>query len=235
MEGTEIRKLVALEDKHWWYRERRALLARELTALARRGVKPGRALDIGAAGGGNTRVLISHGWSATALEYGPEGAEVAHERGIPVLRADATTLPLADGSLDLVVAFDILEHLADDKAAASEIFRILRPGGTALIAVPCDMALWSEHDVAVDHVRRYERPELKDLLESAGLRIEDLRSWNVLLRPVAAMRRKRSSGSDLTEISPVVNFGLSAIIASERWLPVGNRPGISLTVRAQRP
>ena len=56
MEATEIRKLAALEDTHWWYRERRALLSRAL-----RGMPAGRALDIGAAGGGNTRVLKAHG------------------------------------------------------------------------------------------------------------------------------------------------------------------------------
>ena len=235
MEGTEIRKLAALEDKHWWYRERRALLARELDALARKGTRPGRALDIGAAGGGNTRVLHSRGWTATALEYGQEGAEVAHERGIPVIRGDAVSLPLADESHDLVIAFDILEHIVDDKSAATEIVRVLRPGGTALIAVPCDMDLWSEHDVAVDHVRRYERDELVDVLSAAGLRIDDLRSWNVLLRPVAAWRRRRSTGSDLTKLSPVVNLGLTVVIAAERYLPVGRLPGISLMARAQRP
>ncbi|MFC0627686.1 class I SAM-dependent methyltransferase [Kribbella deserti] len=235
MEGTEIRKLAALEDKHWWYRERRALLARELELLSRQGIRPGKALDIGAAGGGNTRVLRGRGWSATALEYGAEGAEVAHERGIPVVRADAVTLPFADGSLDLVTAFDVLEHIVDDKSAANEIVRVLKPGGHALIAVPCDMDLWSEHDVAVDHVRRYERDELIDLLTSAGLVLDDVRSWNVLLRPVAAWRRRRSTGSDLTDLSPVVNLGLSVIIAAERYLPVGRMPGISIMVRARRP
>ncbi|MGL5827991.1 MAG: class I SAM-dependent methyltransferase, partial [Angustibacter sp.] len=70
MEGTEVRKLAQLEDRHWWYRERRELLARQL-----RGVRPGRALDVGAAGGGNTRVLRGLGWQAAALEYGREGAE----------------------------------------------------------------------------------------------------------------------------------------------------------------
>jgi SAM-dependent methyltransferase len=235
MEGTEIRKLAALEDRHWWYRERRVLLARELDRLAASGVRPGRALDIGAAGGGNTRVLRGRGWNATALEYGAEGAEVAHERGIPVVRADAVNLPFASKSLDLVVAFDILEHIVDDKTAANEIVRVLRPGGHALIAVPCDMELWSEHDVAVDHVRRYERDELVDLLTSAGLHLDDLHSWNVLLRPVAAWRRRRNTGSDLTELSPIVNFGLSVVIAAERYLPVGGLPGISLMVRARRP
>src|SRR5512144_61212 len=113
MEGAEVRRLTQVEDRHWWYRERRHLLAASIADL-----KPGTAMDVGAAGGGNTRVLQSCGWQATALEYGAEGAEVCAERGVPVLRADATRLPVAPGSLDLVVAFDVLEHLDDDKAAA---------------------------------------------------------------------------------------------------------------------
>lgn len=235
MDAAEIRKLADLEDQHWWYRERRAVLARALDSLARAGTKPGRALDIGAAGGGNTRVLRSRGWNATALEYGAEGAAVAHGRNIPVIRGDAVRLPLGDETMDLVVAYDVLEHIEDDKAASDEIARVLRPGGVALIAVPVDMALWSEHDVAVGHVRRYDRERLLTVLTSAGLAIEDVRSWNVLLRPVAAWRRKKSTGSDLTELSPVVNLGLTAVIAAERYLPVGRLPGVSVLVRARRP
>ncbi len=85
MEATEIRKLAELEDRHWWYRERRALLARAL----RKAGRPGRALDVGAACGGNTRVLKAHGWRPVALEYSESGAEVARERGLDVIRADA--------------------------------------------------------------------------------------------------------------------------------------------------
>ena len=77
MEGTEVRKLAALEDTHWWYRERRHLLTKALA-----GLRPGDALDIGAAGGGNTRVLRDLGWRPVALEFGSEGAEVAHEAGV---------------------------------------------------------------------------------------------------------------------------------------------------------
>ncbi|HEX2774055.1 MAG TPA: methyltransferase domain-containing protein, partial [Micromonosporaceae bacterium] len=94
MEATEIRKLAALEDTHWWYRERRALLTRALRQLAARGGKPGRALDIGAAGGGNTRVLRAHGWRPVALEYSEDGARVAAERGLDTMRADARLLPV---------------------------------------------------------------------------------------------------------------------------------------------
>ncbi|BCB84150.1 class I SAM-dependent methyltransferase [Phytohabitans suffuscus] len=239
MEATEIRKLAALEDTHWWYRERRALLDRALRRLPRaEGRRPpsgGRALDIGAAGGGNTRVLKRRGWSPIALEYSTEGAEVAAERGLDVIRADARALPLPDASLDLVVAFDVLEHIDEDHAAAGEIHRTLRPGGSALIAVPCDMRLWSAHDVAVGHVRRYTRESLAAVVEKAGLVVDELWSWNVLLRPVAAWRRRRSTGSDLDDLPGVVNLGLTAIITAERYLPVRSLPGVSLMLRAHRP
>lgn len=230
MEGTEVRKLTELEDRHWWYRERRHLLDRAVDGLV-----PGDALDIGAAGGGNTRVLLRRGWRAAALEYGAEGAEVCHERGIAVLRADATRLPLAPDSLDLVVAFDVLEHLDDDKAAARGVFEALRPGGTFLVAVPCDPKLWSAHDVAVGHVRRYTRPELVDLLEGAGFRVDSVRSWMVLLRPAVALRRRASSGSDLDDPPRWMNAALGAVVALERVLPVGRLPGVSLLVTARRP
>jgi len=230
VEGTEVRKLTELEDRHWWYRERRSLLARDVAGLT-----PGTALDVGAAGGGNTRVLQGLGWRAAALEYGPEGAQVCHERGIPVLRGDATALPVAPGSLDLVVAYDVLEHLQDDHAATKDVFSALRPGGTFLVAVPCDMKLWSEHDVAVGHVRRYTRPELLALLSGAGFTIEDVRSWMVLLRPAVALRRRSSSGSDLDDPPRWLNTALGAVVAAERYLPVGRLPGVSLLVRATRP
>ena len=227
MESTEVRKLAALEDTHWWYRERRHLLAKALA-----GVTPGRALDIGAAGGGNTRVLRDLGWTPVAMEYGPDGAEVAHERGLAAVRADARYLPLADGSLTLVVAFDILEHIEEDDLAVAEIRRVLRPDGTLLIAVPADPRLWSDHDVAVDHVRRYTRESLSEVLQRGGFEIARMTSWNVLLRPVVAMRRKKSSGSDLDDLHPVVNTALTAIITAERYLPVKQLPGVSLLVTA---
>jgi SAM-dependent methyltransferase len=228
VEGTEVRKLAALEDTHWWYRERRHLLGKAIAGLT-----PGDALDIGAAGGGNTRVLRDAGWRVAALEYGAEGAEVAAERGLAVMRADATDLPVADHSLDLVVAFDVLEHIPDHDRAVAEVRRVLRPGGRFLVAVPADPRLWSEHDVAVDHVRRYTRVTLRGVLERGGFTIDSMASWNVLLRPVVALRRRTSTGSDLDAVHPVVNAGLRAVVTAERYLPVRAMPGVSLLVSAR--
>ena len=169
------------------------------------------------------------------MEYASTAAQIARERGIDVLRADARELPLGTGSMDLVTAFDVLEHIEEDYLAAAVITRVLRPGGTALIAVPADMALWSAHDEAVGHVRRYTRATLTAAIAKGGLVIEDLWSWNVLLRPVVALRRKSSTGSDLDDVNPVVNAGLTAIITAERYLPVKSLPGVTLFLRARRP
>jgi len=228
VEGTEVRKLAALEDTHWWYRERRHLLGKAIAGLT-----PGDALDIGAAGGGNTRVLRDAGWTVAALEYGADGAEVAAERGLAVLRADATALPVDDDSLDLVVAFDVLEHIPDHDRAVAEVHRVLRQSGRFLVAVPADPRLWSDHDVAVDHVRRYTRVTLREVLERGGFTIDSMDSWNVLLRPVVALRRRSSSGSDLGTVNPVVNAGLRAVVTAERYLPVKAMPGVSLLVLAR--
>lgn len=225
-----MRKLAALEDGHWWYRERRHLLRERL-----RGLRPGHALDVGAAGGGNTRVLRDLGWRATALEYGADGAQVAAERGLPTVRGDATALPVRDGGLDLVVAFDVLEHLEDDLTAAREVLRTLRPGGTFLVAVPADPRLWSAHDEAVDHVRRYTRASLTTVLVRAGFVLGPMASWNVLLRPVVAARRRVTTGSDLERVPAWLNASLGAVVRVERHLPVQSLPGVSLLVSARRP
>ncbi|MGY1690020.1 class I SAM-dependent methyltransferase [Geodermatophilus sp. SYSU D01105] len=224
MDAAEIDKLARLEDRHWWYAERRTVLRRILQDR-RTG---GWAADIGAAAGGNTRVLESLGWRTLAFEYSQTGAELARSRGLQVSRADAHGLPLRDGSMSVVTALDVLEHLEDDDRAARELRRVLRPDGVLVVAVPADPALWSAHDDAVGHLRRYTAESLRDLLAGAGFEVQRLWSWNVLLRPVAVLRRSRSSGSDLEEVPAVVNAGLRAVVALERLLPVGRRRGVSL-------
>lgn len=227
VEAGEMRKLVALEDRHWWYAERRHLIARLVRPLS-----PGLALDLGAAGGGNTRVLRDLAWQAVALEYAADGVRAARERGVPTLRADAGSLPLADTSFDLVVAFDVLEHLQDDDAAVAEVRRVLRPGGTFLVAVPADMRLWSAHDEAVGHVRRYDRAGLLRVLERGGFGVASMRSWNVLLRPVVRVRRRSTEGSDLQPVPGLLNAALRSVVSAERHLPLGNLPGVSLVAVA---
>ncbi len=232
MDEDEIRKSASLEDRHWWYAGRRELVRRKVRELP-----PGAALDVGAGSGGNTAVLRELGWRVTALEYSPAAAALCQGRGIPTVRADARRLPYADGRFDLVMSTDLWEHVDDDKTVASEAYRVLRPGGALLVAVPSGMDLWSGHDVALGHVRRYERHQLADLVESAGFRIIDVTGWNVLLRPVVRLRRRRhtASESEMAPVHPLLNRGLRAVVAVESKLPVDRLRGVSLVLRAVKP
>ena len=227
MRGDQIHNMADLESDHWWFRERRHIIAKAIA-----GVPQSRALDIGAGAGGNTSVLQAAGWAATALEFSDAGVALARSRGLDVVQGDARDLPFADDHFGLVVAYDVLEHIDDDAAVVAEIARVVRPSGRVLIAVPADMALWSAHDEAVGHVRRYTRGGLVALFDDERFRIDEVRSWNVLLRPVVAHRRKSVEDNDLTPLSAVVNAGLSAIIKLERYLPVGERRGVSLLLSA---
>lgn len=231
MDEDEIRKSAALEERHWWYAERRALVRRLVRPLT-----PGRAVDVGCGSGGNTAVLRELGWDVTGLEYSPAAAGLAARRGLHVVRGDAQRLPFADGSADLYMSTDMWEHIEDHETVAREAFRVLRPGGRALVAVPCSMALWSGHDVALGHVRRYEKAELTDLMTAVGFDVRDVMSWNVLLRPVARVRRRHNdSDSEMDDVHPLVNAGLRAAVAMERVLPVRDLPGISIVARAIKP
>jgi len=141
VDDAEITKLGELEKTHWWYVERRNILRRELPPLS----ESRMALDIGAAVGANTEVLASRGWLATGIDTNLVAAKAIFARGFPGMLASACSLPFADSSVGLVVAYDVLEHIPDDLQAASEIFRVLRPGGHFLVSVPCDMRLLSAH------------------------------------------------------------------------------------------
>mgnify|MGYP002387485503 CR=1 FL=1 len=100
-------------------------------------------------------------------------------------------------------------------------------------AVEADLPIMDLEGVAVDHARRYTKATLRDVLERNGFAVESLWSWNVLLRPVVALRRRVSSGSDLEEIHPLVNVALRAVVTVERHVPVRALPGVTLMVTAR--
>ncbi len=230
MDTQEIRRLVAVEDRHWWFREKRARLRAAVADLPTTS-----AVEVGAAGGGNAAALADMGWDVCIVEPDAEGGRVARERGLPSIRGRIETLPLRSESVGLAVALDVLEHIPDDETAAFELFRVLRPGARLVVNVPADMALWSGHDEALGHVRRYQRDELVKLLRGAGFAVQSCVSWNVLLRPVVRIRRRRATGSEMQEHNPFVNSALRAVLAAEHALPLSRFRGVSLFAVAHRP
>ncbi|XRQ05974.1 class I SAM-dependent methyltransferase [Actinomadura welshii] len=232
MDTVELQRIARIEHDNWWYRERREILSAELLRFS----VPGAAADIGAGSGAGSRVLAEHGWHATAVDLSPDAVALARAHGVEAYQGDARYLPLPPSEYDLALALDVLEHIEDDARAAAEITRVLKPGGTALVSVPCDMALWSAHDVALGRVRRYTHHALADLIEGAGLVVERVWSRGVLLRPLLRRLRHRTARrEDLAPLPPLLNESLRLAAVLERRLPPCTWPGTWLFARARRP
>ena len=189
MDLPYYRQMYALEDSHWWFVARRNLLIR---ALAPRlaSIEAPRLLDAGCGTGGTLDRLRDMG-EIVGLDLEPLALELCRERGHRgLVLASACDMPFADGTFDAAVALDVLEHIEGDGAAARELARTLKPGGTLIATVPAYPSLWSRHDVALHHRRRYRAETFRALLEGAGLRVEVCTYAVSCLFPIAwAVRR----------------------------------------------
>lgn len=226
MDDKEIQQLDDLESIHFWYRARKLQLSRWF--LVHKSCL--QVLDLGSATGGNTLHLSSLGHDVTSLEYSDIGVEIQKIKGITVIQADARNLPFPDSYFDIVVCLDVIEHIAEDHLVTSEIFRVLKPGGKFLISVPEGPSLWNAHDVAVNHVRRYSRTALLEVVESSGLKVHKVWSTLVYLRPIVKLTRRFSKGSNLKMMNPTINFLLFQICKFEILIPKSRMKGVTLWV-----
>ena len=100
-------------------------------------------------------------------------------RGGLAASGEIGALPYTDRAFDLVCAFDIVEHVADDRRALAEIARVVRPGGTIVLSVPLYMRAWTFFDDLVGHCRRYEPGALRPLLAAHGLTLDESAAYGM--------------------------------------------------------
>jgi SAM-dependent methyltransferase len=155
----------------------------------RLGLRPGELLlDLGAGGGRHAYGALERGARVVALDRSESDAkdcgaflaalvEDAGTGDAGAMVGDALRLPFGDATFDRVICAEVLEHVPDDRAAMSEIARVLRPGGTAAVTVPRfwpELVCWALSDeyhlVPGGHVRIYRLPELRRRLRAGGLR-----------------------------------------------------------------
>ncbi len=108
------------------------------------------------------------------------------------VQGDACRLPLRDGSVDALVSANLLEQVPDDRAALSEIRRVLRPGATAVLVVPAGPGLYDYYDRFLHHERRYGRGELAHKATSVGLVVEVDRHIGNAVFPAFWAAKKRN-------------------------------------------
>lgn len=236
-----------VEDSHWWFVGRRAVvfdqLARVLNGAG--GKARPRILDLGCGTGRNLVELRRLG-DPVGLDMEARALSFSRRRGMPQLvQSRAETLPFRDASFDVVMALDLLEHLDDDVAGAREILRVLRPGGYLVAFVPAYQWLWGPQDDVSHHRRRYTPRAFAAVLRRGGFRIERLTHANLLLLPLITAGRvylrlaRRRVETENTLHPGWSNAILRTIfLAERRLLRLGDLPlGVSLlgvAVRASR-
>ena len=233
-----------VEDDHWWFVGRRAVVFAQIEDALKFVVQPlsGNfitAEPIPPKGGITCRQILDIGCGTGATmdhlrKFGEvQGIDLAmiplsfsrrrgHQR---TMCASATELPFADETFDLITALDVIEHLDDDVKGLSEIRRVLKTGAPAVIYVPAFMSLWGPNDDQSGHKRRYRLPELQAAAENAGLKVERISYSNfAMFLPIWLGRKilnllKRTEASENKINHPLINKLLAWMFASEaNWL-----------------
>ena len=221
----EYDAMYRLEDSYWWYVARRAL-AVELLNEEIVGREAPLILDVGCGTGANINDFARL-TSTIGIDTSIDALHFCQSRGITaVALSPLEDLPFGCSSFDIVTALDVLEHTDDDLHCLREIHRVSKKKGLVLITVPAYGFLWSEHDEALKHRRRYTAHELRNKLALTGFDVVRTSYFiSTLFFPILALRiwqgLRKSSTHPRTSIYVLpgwINSALVNLLALERKL-----------------
>lgn len=239
----------SVERDHFWWHGLRSFV-RPLVRDATAGLERPRILDCGCGTGANLVLLDEFGRSF-GLDITLQGLEYAlqnYERA-RVANASITSIPFPDAVFDVATAFDVLYSLTEEQesAAVSEIYRVVKPGGTLIVNVAALSILRGNHSVFGQEVRRSTRRRLRRVLSTAGFEVARLTYTNASLFPLMLAVRTaqrlmglatpEEAGTDLVVPPALVNALLTQLLLLEaRALRVVDMPiGSSLLAVARKP
>ncbi len=233
-----------VEDKHWWFVGRRAILESFLQDISQSIRIPNsaiRILDVGCGTGANLEMLKQYG-DSEGVDVSDDALEFCRKKGLKVHKGLAEELPFEDETFDLVTALDVVEHLDDDVAGLKEMHRILKKDGKTLIFVPAFMWLWGVQDDISNHRIRYTRAQIVERMEKAGFEIERATYANItFFAPILAGRALmkvtgiKPESENNVNVSALNGF-FGKIFSSEKyWLKKANFPfGVSIVIVARK-
>ncbi len=237
--------LFECEQEMWWFAGMRAIVSTLLEGLSRPGL---RCLEAGCGAGLNALWFDrQYGWQVYPFDLAAAAIGYARRRGLPrLVQASTSLLPYREEAFDGVTCLDVLYSLLAEARASSlrEFHRVTRPGGFLLVRVPALRWLSGGHSRAVAEVHRFTLGELAGEVESAGFRVRRTTYANMLLLPLAALKRKvleplgiaREDG-DVRMPGPLINRAFLAALRLESRLlrHLDRLPiGVSAIVLAER-
>ncbi|MBF0421380.1 MAG: class I SAM-dependent methyltransferase [Magnetococcales bacterium] len=172
--------MAEVQDRHWWFRGRRAILLRLISTLAL--PDHPQILDVGCGTGANLPVLSEFGqvWGMDNNEFALQ--TVRKKSDVIVAHGSLPgTIPFADQRFHLITLLDVLAEIKSDREAIAALSRRMLPGGWLVITAPAFDFLWSSHDVMSHHHRRYTASQLVSSLTAAGLEVHFSTYFNMFL------------------------------------------------------
>jgi 2-polyprenyl-3-methyl-5-hydroxy-6-metoxy-1,4-benzoquinol methylase len=260
MQSEQFQLHAQIEDRHWWFVARRRILRQLVHKVAPPSAiamheyrKRLLVVDIGCGTGANLAALADE-YRCVGVDTSAEAIDLAHRRfpGITCICGSAPhDIAQWLRQAAVVLMTDVLEHVADDRGLLASIVEACSPGTQILLTVPADMRLWSPHDEAFGHYRRYDVEKLSAVWAGLPVKARLISHFNTRLYPlVRAVRsvsrwRGRTSGAANTDFSlPMrpINSVLEACFAGEgrrllRAVDTGSGPyrrGVSLIAILQR-
>lgn len=245
MEANYYKEYFVLEREHWYFLARNKLILDHIRSITEKN-KVIKILNVGA-GTGYTSELLQEIGDVNSIEYDEDCCEYVNQNlNIEVTHGSILELPYSDNEFDLVCAFDVIEHIEDDKQGVLELKRVCKKDGKVVITVPAYKFLWSKHDQVNHHFRRYTKTQLTKLLHGDGKILYESYYNFWLFFPISVFRifnrifkltteSKDDTGSDFSVISKesVLSRFLFKIFYSESFF-IKNRIklpfGISIIV-----
>lgn len=210
-EATAFDQLAPLEANNFWFRSRNQLI---IWSLGRyfRGIDT--FLEIGC-GTGYVLSGLEHAFPDLRLsgsEILSNGLNYAKNRisSCDFFQMDARNIPFED-EFDVIGAFDVLEHIAEDERVLSEMYRAVMPGGGVILTVPQHAFLWSQADERACHVRRYSVMDLIQKVQQAGFSVTRVTSFVSLLLPLMTLSRFRQRNPK-KEYDPLAELKIAGLI-----------------------
>lgn len=228
-------ELYDLEDNYWWHVGKREIIKSQIGRIGPIGQI--KILDVGCGAGRWMEEMgkMLPGSEIWGIDKEPAAINFCRERKLTNLKiASAENLPFPDSSFDLVTCLDLLEHVEDDKKAIFEFHRVLKPKGLLIISAPAYKKLFSYWDKMLQHKRRYEDKEIRDMLEKQKFKIIKLMHSNFFIflpsLLIRFLKSKKKGAREFSDFMPVPSFlnkfliflyRLEAVLLRRMDLPFG--------------
>ena len=203
-----------IEQSYWWFVGKQFLVRSILETIACDDPAKDKILDVGCGTGTVLKRLQEFG-VAYGVDLSSDAIQFLKKRNLNMIACSdvSRSIPFKDEVFSVITCLDVLEHLDDDLTLLSEMVRVCRPGGYIVLTVPALDFLWSPHDIALHHKRRYTKKRLLKKVCALRVKVTKKSYYNTLLSlPILAVRKLKPLFSGKQDVQS------DFFISLPRWL-----------------